>query len=225
MEAAQRESYPVYVVDGSPEPWAKQAFEERGAIVLREEGGGMGAARRQVIRAALEDFREYAYVWMEPEKAPLVPLLGPVIDQLRAGYSLVLPRRKSLDSYPKYQQYCELKGNWLVGNMLSRPDLDLWFGPRAMDRHGARLFIDYDGEYGDRWDSIFIPVARAVNFGHCSGSRFVASVLVDYRHPAEQTAAETGDEAMDRKRDTQLAELLAAMQIECQKLVSLPRYI
>lgn len=214
--------YKVIVVDGSPESWVQAVLQQCGAVVLRETGKGMGAARRQAIQAALDS---QCIIWLEPEKAPLVPLLAPVVRKITVdGIDLVVPRRASLASYPQYQQYCELTGNHEVGNLTGRPELDLWFGPRVMNPRVAKLFTGYDGEYGDRWDSIFAPVARAIAMDEPQSSQSagkpikVASVVVDYRHPPEQTAAESNDKTMDRKRDQQLAELVDAMRIECRKL-------
>lgn len=218
-EAARDLGHKLVVVDGSPERWVQDAFEERHAIVLREAARGMGASRRQALQAALDDSdKGDVFVWIEPEKYPLVPLLGAGLAKVTAdGIDMVLPRRDNLDSYPQYQQFCELRGNWQVGNLTGRPDLDFWFGPRVMNRRATEYFTGYNGEYGDRWDSIFVPVARAL----AAGLR-VESVVVDYVHPPQQTAAEAGDETMDRKRDQQLAELVEAMRTECNRL-GLPR--
>ena len=219
--------YKVIVVDGSPESWVQAALQQCGAVVLREiPGKGMGASRRQAIQAALDDpDNTGVIIWLEPEKAPLVPLLAPVVRKITVdGIDLVVPRRESLVSYPQYQQYCELTGNHLVGNCTGRPELDLWFGPRAMNRRVAQLFTDYGGEYGDRWDSIFIPVARAIAMSQPQPLQSpeqpikVASVVVSYQHPPQQTAAETNDMTMNRKRDQQLNELVGAMRAECLKL-------
>lgn len=213
-EAAQAMGYEMVVVDSSPkESQTQRDFEERGATFIRQVGEGMGSARRQALQAALATNHE-TFVWLEPEKSRLVPLLDQSIELIESGsYDLVVPRRQCLDSYPTHQQLCELSGNWQVGNFTGRPDLDLWFGPRLMNRAGAELFLSYDGQYGDRWDSIFVPVARALALGLKVGSS-----LVDYQHPPSQTIAEEGDAEMNRKRDIQLEELVEAMRIECRKL-------
>ena len=74
-----------------------------------------------------------------------------------------------------------------------------------MNRRAARLMVEYDGQYGDRWDSIFIPVLMAMKRNYT-----VAGHTIDYIHPPEQTAAES-DPSMDRKRDEQLVMLLDGM--------------
>jgi hypothetical protein len=220
LEEAQTAGYPVVIVDGSPADceWVRDSFRRDGVTVLQEEKQGMGASRRQAMRAALERYPdEEAFVWIEPEKAPLVPLLAKAIEEVEGlnSIDLVLPRRRSLRGYPEYQEFCEHRGNWEAGNMTGRYDLDLWFGPRIMRRWVAKqLFLTYKGDYGDKWDSIFIFVLRALIDRTC----VVASFIVDYVHPPEQTQAETGDEVMNRKRDEQLGTILAGIEMECRKL-------
>ena len=83
-------------------------------------------------------------IWVEPEKtfAQHVPLLVNLMgDQ---GPDLIIPRRASLRSYPDYQMAKELEGNHEAGTLTGRPDLDLWFGPRVMNRRMAELFVEYD---------------------------------------------------------------------------------
>lgn len=207
--------YKVFVVDSSPDHWVREAFEDFGVIFLPATGSTMGSKVRQSIMAALK--KDRVIVRMEPEKAPLVPLLGEAISIMNEGKTdLIIPRRNNLDSYPLYQQVCELRGNWQAGTFTGRPDLDLWFGPRIMNRRGAELFLEYPGDHGDHWDSIFAPIPPAID-------RYkVRSIPVDYQHPPSQTAAETGDEAMNRKRDQQLRELVDVIRFECGKL-GLPR--
>lgn len=238
LEAAREVDYKVIVVDGSPEPWVQAAFEERGAVVHREAVKGIGPSFRQAIQAALDDpEKAEAFILMQPEQAPLVLELCKAIGIVESRWGdLVLPRRESLDSYPQYQQYCEMRGNQIVGNLTGRPDLDIWFSPRVFNRCAAGFFLGYNGQsycrneddevvsYGDRWDSIFVPVARVLALPSLNFLRDprVRSTLVRYEHPAELKAAESGDETMDRKRDQQLTELVQVMRTECGRL-GLPR--
>lgn len=193
------------IVDDSPAE-VKDALRAIGGQVFDQEPGtGMGAARRQAVKVALEQGAE-TIVWMEPEKHPLVTFLDQLVDQFDFDRAdLLIPRRRSLRSYPTYQMVKELEGNHEAGSLTRRPDLDLWFGPRVMNRRAARLMVDYDGQYGDRWDSIFIPVLMALKRNYT-----VVGHTVDYVHPPEQTAAES-DPSMDRKRDEQLVTLLDGM--------------
>ncbi len=195
------------VVDGSPEKIREQLQRAGGSIFEQyPDSTTMGATRRQAIEIAMLQQAE-VIVWMEPEKCTLTRYIPELVKRLMlAEASILIPRRQSLDSYPPYQAVKELEGNSAVAEFTSRPDLDLWFGPRVFDRRGAKYFLDYQGENGDRWESIFIPVLQALKAGEK-----VASHTVDYIHPPEQTAAET-DPVMDRKRDDQLVSLLSAMK-------------
>ena len=222
MNQVREAGHKVIVVDDSPDPAIPEMFSELGAIVHRQTAKGMGPGRRQAIQAIFdlavkENNSTPIFVWIEPEKHPLIPLLEPAIRTVRAGANLVVPRRRSLASYPSYQQICEARGNWEAGSLTGAPELDLYFGPRLMDMGTCAYFLDYEGDHGDKWDSIFIPVVRVVAAG-----RRVTSVTVDYVHPPEQTQAEEGNVEMDKKRDVQLDTLLACIKVECEKL-SLPR--
>lgn len=199
---------PMIVIDGSPEP-VKDLLRSAGADVVDEDPTNktMGDSRRQAVYWG-EMAGSDIIIWMEPEKYPLVPFLPQLVAPVMNGeFDLVIPRRRSLRSYPAYQMAKELEGNHEVASMTGRPDLDLWSGPRIMNRKAATLFTHYRGQFGDRWESIFIPVVETLSMG-----LRVGSVTVDYVHPPEQTAAESGPE-FDQKRDVQLNVLVEAMRL------------
>ncbi len=212
VREAVRCGYPIIVVDGSPFDDAKRLLEEAGAVVFKETTPGMGASRRQVLRAGLDTGAEVV-VWLEPEKYPLVSLLGPCVKMVQSGYDLVVPARRSLESLPSYQELSELRANWELGFITKRAELDLMFGPRVMSRNAAELFLSYDGAFGDHWHILFLPVLRALRVGMS-----VMSVVVDYTHPAEQTAAEEADPKMPPKRLAQRQALVPAMREEADRL-------
>ena len=201
--------YPIIVVDGSPDVRNQSILAAAGAFVFSEEPPGMGASRRQAIRAGLDFSSGTAdvIVWLEPEKHPMVALLPPLVSAVASGqYDLVIPKRRTLDSYPRYQAASEHLANLALGAITGRPDLDLYVGPRVMSRTVAQeCFLSYEGTYGDNWESIFLPVLSAL----AQGKR-VGSITVDYVHPPEQTAAEATP-GIDRKRDVQRVEVIAAM--------------
>lgn len=201
--------HPPIVVDASPDLASVAAFEEAGAyIVLQNPNTRMGQSRRQAVRYAMDDGAKIV-IWMEPEKYPMVPFLPNLVAPILSDeFDIIIPRRRTLRSYPEHQMLRELQGNHEAGSMTGRPDLDLWVGVRVMNIKAAGLFLNYDGECGDRWESIFIPVVMALR----EGLR-VGSVDVDYVHPPEQTKAETGDPEFDRKRDVQLEVLLASINM------------
>lgn len=212
--AANKAGYSLIVVDGSTDPSIKKELRHAGATVYEQTEPGMGASRRQAIRVALDTFNAQELAWIEPEKYPLVPLLTPCFELVESGiYDVVLPTRESLESYPKYQELSELRANRAIGLMTGRPDLDFYFGVRVMNRHGAQLFLSYDGHAGDEWHLFFLPLVSAIaKKSHRIGQRRVA-----YIHPPEQTAAEEGDEMMDRKRDRQREVLVSALRDEAER--------
>ncbi len=222
--AARACGYPIIVADRSPEPSVSQALAAQGAIVLERTEAGMGASRRQAFRSGLawNNGAANVIVWLEPEKHSLVALLGPAIDAVAtARFDLIIPERRSLEGYPRYQAMSEKLANTAVGAITGRPDLDLYFGPRVMSRTVAEEFFHrYDGRYGDSWEIIFVPVLSAL----AAGKR-VGSTVVDYIHPGEQTAAEERNAEMDKKRDWQRTDLIAAMARAAQKMGFYPRLV
>jgi len=213
VRQANEIGYKIVAVDGSPNKIIKEYLRKCGAVVLDEESSGMGVSRRQAINAAtILAGPDGIVIWMEPEKAPLVPLLKNILDHMENA-DLIIPSRKNLDSYPETQQRAEWLGNRAFKIMAGR-DLDAWFGPRIFRVDIAPFFLDYKGEYGDKWDSIFVPVLRAIGAG-----KRVLGVEVDYPHPAEQTAEEEKTE--DKffiKRIEQLTTLIDAIEKESKIL-------
>lgn len=220
VAAAKQNNYRVVVVNSSPADFQSE-LTERGAIVFHQDPNlGMGSSRRQAMTEAAKLAKEHdAIIWMEPEKWTLVQSLDAIMwPVVRDQYDLVVPERSqiSLSSYPPEQQHAEMLGN-LAFQYLTGKHLDAWFGPFAMNQKALKYFLEYDGEYGDKWDSIFIPRLRIIK----DGLR-VASVLVDYVHPKEQTKEETGNLAFLVKRIEQLLNLVPALQKEAQKLGTYP---
>lgn len=223
VDAARACGYPIVVVDGSPDPQIREILTQHGALVIEQTEAGMGKSRRQAIGAGIDQYRDAdVIVWLEPEKHTLVGLLGPCIQPVADGtFDLVIPYRKSLESYPPYQAVSERLANAALAALTGRPDLDLYIGPRVMSRAVAEQhFLGYDGKYSDQWESIFIPVLKALKTGERVGS-----VEVDYVHPPEQTAAETGDVEMDGKRDRQRTLIVANMARAAVEMQFFPRLV
>ncbi|MEK7536909.1 MAG: hypothetical protein AAB584_00475 [Patescibacteria group bacterium] len=221
VRSATSSSLPIVVVDGSPSMEVKARLIDLRAVLLAEEKGTMGLSRRQAIREAVRLAGEDGVVvWMEPEKNPLVSFIHQMVQPILDGqYEIVVPRRRDcLASYPEFQMHAELYGNDGF-RLLTGKALDVWFGPRAFSTEAAKYFLAYDGKsldgskyYGDRWDSIFIPLVRAITEG-----QRVGEVVVDYIHPQEQTAAEEGFTDY-KKRMLQLTSLIEAVECEVQLL-------
>ena len=101
-------------------------------------------------------------------------------------------------------------GNACIADIIGMK-LDLFVGPRIYGKHMNHYFLSYSGgpnkKYGDRWDSIFIPVFDMIKDG-----RRVMDVPFDYSHPSEQTKIESGDTSFNGKRLEQLASLVKACE-------------
>ena len=210
VKEAVRCGYRIVVVDGGFDLAFRNDMFLAGAILVDETERGMGGSRRQAMRIASRLVgANGAVVWMEPEKHSLVGELWKAVQPIREGLAdFVQPARKSLASYPPYQQTTERRGN--LGFLAATGiDIDVWFGPRVIGPRALPYFLDYKGEYGDKWESVQIPILRV----RAAGLR-IMGVTVDYTHPAEQTAAETGDAEMDRKREAQIANIIPALQRE-----------
>ncbi len=213
VKEASKCGYTIVVVDGGSPEEALMGLRSRGAHLFRQNLPGMGASRRQAIAEAARLVNKNGVViWMEPEKRTLITELHKAIAPILSKEAdLVIPARKSMASYPQEQQYAEFLGN-LAFRHITGHNLDVWFGPRVMNRRAVNYFLDYNGLYGDKWDSIFIPVLRMIK----DGLR-VISVQVNYMHPREQTVAESGIDFLI-KRIEQLGSLVPAMMKEAKAI-------
>lgn len=203
VQSAVASGIECVVIDASDDN-TRHHFSLAGARVFEEQDKGMGAGRRQGIRAAYDTHRP-VIAWAEPEKFSYVPFLPSTASPIVQGRAdLVVPARVSLQSYPTAQAYAELLGN-LVWHQITGVPLDMWFGPRTWSRESSRYFLEYDGKYGDLWDSLHVPVLDAIIDG-----RRVVSVSVDYEHPPVQKRDEENDPLFSVKRLAQLNNLVPA---------------
>ncbi|MDO8657511.1 MAG: hypothetical protein Q7K55_02125 [Candidatus Levybacteria bacterium] len=205
--------YEIIIVDeGSPGGLIK-TYRDFGAKVYQSKSKGMGNGKRQAIKIAF-DLKKEVIVLMEPEKIDYVSgIIKTVEPILTVAADIVVPKRKSLISYPLVQQYSETLLNFFVKE-LTGLDLDISFGPRTFKRDLCNYFLDYKGEYGDKWDSLYIPVLNAIH-----DKRNILSVDVDYTHPKEQTEVEEHDLEFFKKRvDLQLCELTDILRKHWKKI-------
>ncbi|HSE29639.1 MAG TPA: hypothetical protein VLA77_03595 [Candidatus Saccharimonadales bacterium] len=213
LEKLSALGYRVVVVDGgSPEEWLEQVWRIDGVTILEESPDprtgkpSMGAGRRQAMLYASQRIGCKAVAWMEPEKLSFADLLAQAATPVLQGQAdLVVPRRTSLASYPIEQQHAEIMGNSAVAGLLGA-EFDFWFGPRVWSLKALPHMLNYNGEFGDKWDSLMVPVI----FTMADGLR-VMSVDVDYIHPAAQTAEEQGSPEMTLKRAEQLYTIIQAL--------------
>lgn len=216
LEAAALYGYRVICVDGgSPNSYIQQ-MKQFGASVFTQQLSGMGNARREAFQHAMA-VNSQAVIWLEPEKYPMIPLLDGGIKAIeQRGSDLALFRRLSLASYPPEQamayRMCGLAFQYLFGF-----DCDYGYGPVGFSRRVVEDYVlPYAGDYGDLWDSVHIPKLRAIH----DGLKYEI-IDVDYRHPAEQTAAETGVELF-MKRVEQISSICDAVFRETARLRTQP---
>ncbi len=213
IEAAITHGYAIVAIDGgSPSDYVDE-MEKMGALVVPQELPGMGNARREALHHArnITDSGQ-PIVWTEPEKYPLIPeLSSPVATFTDGGFDLMMLRRKSLESYPPEQamayQLIALATKYLTGI-----DADFGWGPTVLSAEAVEYYLSYESVHGDLWDGIHCPKLRIINDGL---SWTIATV--DYRHPPEQTAAETGM-GLFMKRIKQVEQLVTAIEYEVDRL-------
>lgn len=214
LYSAVEHGYEVVVVDGGSPTWFIRAMNElRGVYVYDQEVPGMGNARRQALRVAREHAKDgYAIVWTEPEKYPLIAELEPAVSKLvDEEHDLVMLQRLSLESYPPEQAKAyELIA--LAVKYLTGIESDFGWGPTVLSSKAVEYYLNYNSQHGDLWDGIHCPKLQIIK----DGLRW-AIVCVNYHHPPEQTAAETGMNLF-LKRIKQVDQLVRAIEQEVDRL-------
>jgi len=213
LKEAIKHDYEVVLVDGGSPPEFIEDMEALGVRVHRQHTPGMGNGCRETLRLAQEIAVDgQANVWIEPEKYPLVSKLGPAVAKFEdEQLDMLLLKRTSLASYPPEQamayQMIALATKYLTGI-----DSDFGWGPMILSKRAVQYFLDYKSNYGDLWDSIHCPKLSIIKEGLPW-----KITSVDYVHPPEQTAAETGIELIP-KRIRQMDQLVQAIIGEVDKL-------
>ncbi len=196
--------YFMIVVDGGSSDELLTKFEKYGAEVYSVSLETMGASRRKAINKAYNTGREII-AWTEPEKENYIKNIVDTARPILGGSAdFVIPKRKSMKSYPLSQQHTETFCNAFCKD-LTGLDLDFCFGPRTWNREVSHYFLEYDGLYGDKWDSIFIPIIHAI-----ANKKKVIGVDVEYNHPSKQTKIEEHDLSFYKKRLEQLDNVINA---------------
>lgn len=213
FESAQRYGLPVLAVDAGSPPDYVAAMRHYGVRVVSQEKPGMGNAQRQALAAAQEaSASDATIIWTESEKYPLIPLLhAPVAVRNAGGYDLVMLHRTSLESYPPEQamsyRLIALAAKYMLGI-----ENDFGWGPTILSKRAVDYYKAYQSTYGDSWDAIHCPKLHILKDGLPWTSQ-----RVNYEHPLEQTAAETGM-ALFMKRIEQARQLVGAMTAEVGRL-------
>lgn len=211
VKAATELGYAQIILDSGSSDEFLREVEQHGQKVISDKPKTIGIGRRMVISEALKTDKKYI-AWTEPEKVTYVPeiykTLLPLAEQ---SADLVVPKRRSLESYPLLQQHAESFGNGFWKE-LTGTSLDVWFGPRTWRREMSNYFLNYQGEYGDKWDCIYIPVLDAV-----LDRKKVVSTEVDYVNPKDQTESEEHNLTYHLKRLDQLENLVKTIALHWEK--------
>src|SRR5476651_1906903 len=164
IEKAGEFGYPIIVLDQGSSQELIMSFETAGGIVKKQHGITFGQGRREAMKAAGE-LDKAIIVWTEPEKYSFIPQIAKTTNPILNGEAdLVIPKRQSLASYPTAQQWSEPFANAFFKE-LTKCDLDTFFGPRVFKKEMLPYFVDYDGSYGDKWDTLFIPILNMIHDG------------------------------------------------------------
>lgn len=181
----------------------------------------LGSGRREALQKAIEiaekeGIKKPVFLWTEPEKDDLITEknLRPLVAEINAGSNMVIPERgeKAWNELPKQQRWLEQRAEKRVQEKIMKSDerLDLWFGPKVLDKAGAEYFLRYNstGNEIDLWDSLMVPVLEAKK----DGLR-VKSVPLDFSYDESQTAkgTEAKQEGIPIKRIEQYAQILKAL--------------
>lgn len=197
--------YEIVIVDeGSPDELLKK-METAGAKLFMSEKAGFGPSIRQAIREAM-NFDRDIIAHTQPEKNEYIPEIAKTALPILEGHAeMVIPKRRSMTSYPFFQQQAESLGNHFWKE-LTGTDLDMWFGCRIWKRDMSQYFLNYDGKYGDRWESIYIPIMDVI----FDGKRVIGQE-VDFTYPPNQKETEDKNPSFSRKRIEQLENLTGAL--------------
>jgi hypothetical protein len=192
-----------------------EKLEELGLILCLQQSTGMGNIRREAMFEALKAFPEAKYLcWLEPEKPDMVRFVKPMCSKMEQEQSVLgMFNRITMSSYPAeqahYYLFCRAVATQLIGF-----DLDYAFGPMMVVNSAVSYFLEYRGEYGDKWDSILIPRLRIIN-----GNTGMSVLPVDFQNDPRMTLAESGNPAIILKRLEQFNNVIPSLISEWERLV------
>lgn len=202
LKKSKDEGYDMIFVDGGSKESFLSDIKNKGGILIKQSEKGLGNARRQGFREAYSKNKKII-LWTEPEKHDLIksiPLIAKPLWERKVD--LIVPKRKSMESYPLAQQLLEPFAN-LFWKELTGTDLDIWVGARALRREVASYFINYFSEYDDKWDLLNMPLIDMIK-----DKRIIKSVEIDYEYDFRQTEDEEHNLEMFKKRIEQLSTLI-----------------
>ncbi len=191
-----------------------QTLRQLGVVLVEQQSAGMGNVRREALTAACAHFPNTQYLcWLEPEKPGLIQYIVPMAHQMeREQSALGIFNRNDMASYPleqaHYYLFCRAVATQLIGF-----DVDYAFGPMMVTRSSISYFLEYQGEYGDKWDSILVPRLRIIKDG------LNVSVLpTDFQNDVRMRRVESGNPTVILKRMEQLNNVVPSLIAEWQRL-------
>lgn len=191
-----------------------QQVRELGVLIVPQSGQGMGVVRREAIRAGVTHYQNATYyAWLEPEKPNLPFHVESLVEAMQRDKSVLsLFNRVRMENYPEEQTNCYLFCR-AVATYLLGFDLDYAFGPMVLTSQSIPFFLDYRGEYGDLWDSLFIPRLRIIK-----AQMGMTTASVAFVNDSRMCAVEKGNTAIILKRVQQLNNVVPSLIAEWQKL-------
>lgn len=180
-------------------------------ILVPQSGSGIGYVRREAIKAGIDKIPGVRYyLWLEPEKPSFPIIVSKIITDLDTEFCFF--NRHSMNSYLPEQACYYLFCRWIASQLIGF-DVDYAFGPMILTKVSARVFLEYEGEYGDLWDSILIPRLRIIR-----GNIPYEVKTVEFHNDPRMTAIESGILKMFLKRIEQFRNVIPALITEWKRL-------
>jgi len=182
-------------------------LQKYGVITVKQKSIGMGNIRREAIREASLHFPNSNYLcWLEPEKPNIAKFILPMVHKMKMDKtSLGIFNRNNMSSYPPEQshnyQFCRAVATQFIGF-----DIDYAFGPMVVPRSSSSYFLEYQGEYGDKWDSILVPRLRIIKNGLC-----ISTLPINFQNDNRMTCVESGNPTIILKRLEQFNNVIPSL--------------
>jgi hypothetical protein len=207
LSSARKIGYKVIVVDSSNNADFSNQLRNLGIVVHLDDKLDLTSQRNAAYKLATQQGTEFI-LWTEPEKTTLIDYIPDMMKLFdEEDLDIVVPRRKSLSSYPSFQQETETEGN-ATWKRLTGIDLDVFFGPRVWRKEVNNYFLNANSikKHNDKW-ALYIPLLNAV-----LDNKKVGSIEIDYYYPQQQAETEENSQVFRDKRLKQLANFKELME-------------
>lgn len=182
-----------YFVVGLVDDYAKTFFKSStNCHIFAQPTKNYTEAKGAVIKKALDVLQDdlAAIIQTEPEKLTLVPYFSQLAQPiLKNKADFVIAGRKSLKSYPHWQQYWEACGNAMCYEAMGK-NFDFFFGPRVMNKKVAQKFLKFPGRAPIHED---YQSYNAFPYYVMLKKYRTTQVTVPFTYPKNQTKAEEKD--------------------------------